>query len=70
VGEKDNVFKELKALLTPFKINRYDTDDWGAYERNLETNEHEIGKQNTQKIDSIWCRTSNCLKYYFKATQA
>ena len=34
-----------------FKINRYYTDDWGAYERNLETNEHEIGKQNTQKIE-------------------
>ena len=48
---KDNVFKELKALLTPFKINWYYTDDWGAYERNLETNEHEIGKQNTQKIE-------------------
>jgi IS1 family transposase/transposase-like protein len=48
---KDDVFKELKALLTPFKINRYYTDDWGAYERNLETSEHEIGKQNTQKIE-------------------
>lgn len=48
---KDVVFKELKALLAPFKINRYYTDDWGAYERNLEKNEHEIGKQNTQKIE-------------------
>jgi IS1 family transposase len=48
---KDVVFKELKALLAPFKINRYYTDDWGAYERNLEKNEHEIGKQNIQKIE-------------------
>nr|WP_263459090.1 IS1 family transposase [Bathymodiolus platifrons methanotrophic gill symbiont] len=48
---KDDVFKELKALLTPFEISRYYTDDWGAYERNLDVNEHEIGKQNTQKIE-------------------
>ena len=26
---KDIIFKELKALLAPFKINRYYTDDWG-----------------------------------------
>ncbi|TXL12470.1 hypothetical protein BMR06_17480, partial [Methylococcaceae bacterium HT5] len=38
---------ELKALLTPFEISRYYTDDWGAYERNLDVNEHKIGKQNT-----------------------
>jgi len=48
---KDIVFKELKAMLDPFGISRYYTDDWGAYERNLETEKHEIGKQNTQKIE-------------------
>jgi IS1 family transposase len=48
---KDSVFKELKALLKPLNIQRYYTDDWGAYERNLTTNQHEIGKQNTQKIE-------------------
>ncbi|OQK15980.1 transposase [Methyloprofundus sedimenti] len=48
---KDTVFKELKSLLTPFNISRYYTDDWGAYERHLETKEHEIGKRNTQKIE-------------------
>jgi len=26
---KDVVFKELKALLSPFNISRYYTDDWG-----------------------------------------
>nr|WP_263459104.1 IS1 family transposase [Bathymodiolus platifrons methanotrophic gill symbiont] len=46
---KDDVFKELKALLTPFEISRYYTDDWGAYERNLDVNEHEIGKQKHSK---------------------
>ncbi len=57
--QKDKVFKELKTLLTPFKINRYYTGDWGAYEQNLETNEHEIGKQNTQKIERYCHWTAN-----------
>ena len=48
---KDEVFKELKTLLEPFDITRYYTDDWGAYQRHLETDKHEIGKRNTQKIE-------------------
>ncbi len=48
---KDLVFKKLKKLLEPFGIKRYYTDDWGAYERNLDPNKHEIGKRNTQKIE-------------------
>lgn len=48
---KDCVFLKLKTLLAPFNISRYYTDDWGAYERNLEPETHEIGKTNTQKIE-------------------
>jgi IS1 family transposase len=48
---KDDVFKELKALLEPFNISCYYTDDWGAYERHLDPETHEIGKTNTQKIE-------------------
>ena len=48
---KDEVFKELKTLLEPFDIARYYTDDWGAYQRHLKTDKHEIGKRNTQKIE-------------------
>ena len=48
---KDVVFKELKALLAPFNISRYYTDDWGAYDRHLDVKQHEIGKRNTQKIE-------------------
>ena len=48
---KDEVFKQLKALLTPFGISRYFTDDWGAYERHLEPEKHEVGKRNTQKLE-------------------
>ena len=48
---KDVVFQELKKLLDPFGISRYYTDDWGAYERHLDAEKHEIGKRNTQKIE-------------------
>lgn len=49
---KDEVFLQLKALLEPFGISRFYTDGWGAYERNLEVNMHEVGKRNTQKIEN------------------
>jgi insertion element IS1 protein InsB len=48
---KDVVFKKIKAWLAPFNISRYYTDDWGAYERHLDPEEHEVGKTNTQKIE-------------------
>ena len=48
---KDIIFKQLKTLLDPFGISRYYTDDWGAYDRCLEADKHEIGKSNTQKIE-------------------
>ena len=48
---KDTVFQELKRLLAPLNIGRYYTDDWGAYERHLESETHDIGKANTQKIE-------------------
>src|SRR4029434_3609349 len=48
---KDEVFLQLKALLTPFGITRYYTDYWGAYERNLAPEVHSPGKHNTQQIE-------------------
>ncbi len=48
---KDVVFEELNALLEPLGIRRYYTDDWGAYERHLDSDKHEVGKRNTQKIE-------------------
>ena len=47
----DAVFKKLQDLLSPLNIVRFYTDDWGAYERNLPQEEHEVGKTNTQKIE-------------------
>jgi insertion element IS1 protein InsB len=49
---KDTVFLALKALLEPFGITRYFTDGWGAYERHVEAEQHTVGKENTQKIES------------------
>jgi insertion element IS1 protein InsB len=48
---KDEVFRELKALLEPFGIQKYCTDGWGAYSRNLPEEKHEIGKRKTQTIE-------------------
>jgi insertion element IS1 protein InsB len=46
---QDQVFIKLKALLEPFGITRFYTDEWGAYERHLPPEKHVIGKQNTKK---------------------
>lgn len=48
----DAVFLQLKALLEPFGIHRFYTDGWGAYERHIDPTQHEVGKTNTQKIES------------------
>jgi insertion element IS1 protein InsB len=48
---KDEVFRQLKALLEPFGLTRYYTDHWGAYERNLAADVHSPGKRNTQQIE-------------------
>ncbi len=33
------------------RVLGYYTNDWGAYERHLEAEKHEVGKRNTQKIE-------------------
>ena len=49
---KNTVFLELQALLEPFGITRFYTDGWGAYERHIAPEQHTVGKENTQKIES------------------
>src|SRR5499426_4434027 len=49
---KDSVFLRLQELLEPFGITQYYTDGWGAYERHIEAEQHHVGKENTQKIES------------------
>lgn len=51
-GERqDSVFLVLKALLEPFGVRRFYSDDWGAYDRHLPSDQHVVGKVNTQKIE-------------------
>lgn len=47
----DAAFVQLKAILEPFGIQQFYTDDWGAYERYLADPVHTAGKANTQKIE-------------------
>jgi insertion element IS1 protein InsB len=49
---QDTVFFELQDLLEPFGITRFYTDGWGAYERHIAPEQHQVGKENTQKIES------------------
>ena len=48
---KDTSLLALKALLEPFGITQFYTDDWGAYERHLPADQRVIGKSGTQKIE-------------------
>ena len=47
----DAVFKKLQELLEPFGIGKFYPDGWGAYERCIEAQQHEVGKANTQRIE-------------------
>ena len=49
---KDAVFLQLQALLEPFGIRRFSTDGWGAYERYIDPEQPQVGKENTQQIAS------------------
>src|SRR5262245_60679635 len=46
---QDTVFLPLQVLLEPFGIIRYYTDGWGAYERHLDGEKYQVGKEHTQK---------------------
>ena len=47
----DEAFVKLNKLLTPFGIEHFYSDGWGAYERHLDRDVHTIGKANTQRIE-------------------
>lgn len=51
-GKRDDAtFQQLQALLEPFPITCYYTDDWGSYQRHLPPEQHHIGKRYTQRIE-------------------
>ncbi len=65
---KDEVFLKLKKLLEPFGIKKYCTDGWGAYERNLSPEEHEVGKRKTQRIERKHLRLRTRIKRLARKT--
>jgi insertion element IS1 protein InsB len=64
---KDEVFLQLKKLLEPFGIKRYCTDGWGAYERHLPAELHEVGKRKTQRIEQKHLRLRTRIKRLARA---
>jgi insertion element IS1 protein InsB len=65
---QDDVFLQLKALLAPFGMTRYDTDGWGAYERHIDAEQHRVGKDNTQKIESTHINLRTRIKRLVRRT--
>ncbi|MDV2997989.1 MAG: hypothetical protein N4J56_007694 [Chroococcidiopsis sp. SAG 2025] len=65
---KDEVFLQLKKLLEPFGIKQYCTDGWGAYERHLPAESHEIGKRKTQRIERKHLRLRTRIKRLVRKT--
>lgn len=64
----DKVFLQLKKLLEPFGIKRYCTDGWGAYERHLPAECHEVGKRKTQRIEQKHLRLRTRIKRIARKT--
>lgn len=66
---QDEVFLQLKQLLEPFVgIKRFCTDGWGAYERHLPLEVHEVGKRKTQKIERKHLRLRTRIKRLTRKT--
>lgn len=49
---QDDIFLKLQQLLAPFGITKFSPDGWGAYERHLDPEQHQVGKEHTQNIES------------------
>lgn len=47
----DAALESLMELLRPFGIERFYTDGWSGYTRMLDKQQHEVGKNNTQRIE-------------------
>src|SRR5215510_12415332 len=65
---KDAVFLKLQQLLEPFGITEFYTDGWGAYERHIDTEQHHVGKEHTQKIESKHINLRTRIKRFMRRT--
>ena len=65
---EDQAFLELKTLLVPFGITRFYTDGWGAYQRHLAPELHEVGKPHTQQLERKHLTLSTRIKRLVRKT--
>jgi len=65
---QDTVFLQLQALLEPFGITRFYTDGWEAYERHIDPEQHTVGKQHTQTIESKHLKLRTRIKRLVRRT--
>jgi insertion element IS1 protein InsB len=65
---KDDVFLQLQQLLAPFGITKFYTDGWEAYERHLHAEQHQVGKENAQKIESKHIKLRTRIKRLVRRT--
>ena len=65
---QDDVFLQLQQLLAPFGITKFSTDSRGAYERHLDAEQHQGGKEHTQKIESKHIKLRTRIKRLVRRT--
>jgi insertion element IS1 protein InsB len=65
---KDDVFLRLQQLLEPFGITKFYTDGWGAYERHFAAAQPQVGKENTQTIESKHINLRTRIKRFMRRT--
>ncbi len=58
----------FRIAIEPFGIKRYCTDGWGAYERHLPAEVHEVGKRKTQRIERKHLRLRTHIKRLARKT--
>ena len=58
----------LKAFWEPLGLTRFYTDGWGASERHSEPEQHTVGTQPTQKIESNHLKLRTRLKRLVRRT--
>jgi insertion element IS1 protein InsB len=65
---QDKVFLQLQALWAPFGITRFYTDGWGAYERHVAPEQHEVGKEHRQRSESKHIKLRTRIKRLVRRT--
>ena len=54
--------------MKPFGITRLYTDGWGAYARHIDPAQHQVGKENTQRIESKHLKLRTRIKRLVRRT--